>query len=138
MSANHSLVASQLSLAHMPGPHNAQGYAARNLSLSGVSTISGLERLEVGSLFLKGIADDNDRPRPKHENIGPSSLVVLTSAGELLAAGETFSVDTATGTLVVPRIGTHEITGDVDHLGNSVRNMVLQNPEIRCAATDCS
>ncbi|CAM9201060.1 unnamed protein product [Hapterophycus canaliculatus] len=118
------------------GDIDFQGYAARNLSLSGVSTISGLDRLEVRGLFLtapsaEDAAAGDDRHQLKHGGIGPASLAVLTSEGELLAASGAFSVDPATETLHTPRIGPHEVAGDVDHLRNTIRNVVLESAEIR-------
>lgn len=113
-----------------------QGYAARNLSLSGVSKITGLDRLEVRGLFV-GIPASNGNAgrgsRTAEKVSGPSPLAVLTSEGELLSAGEDFSVDAETGTFRAPRIGPHEVTGEVDFLGNGVRNAVLESPEIRQA-----
>lgn len=58
-------------------------------------------------------------------------MAILTNEGELLSAGEAFSVDPGTGTFLAPRIGPHEVTGEVDFLGNGVRNAVLESPEIR-------
>lgn len=58
-------------------------------------------------------------------------MMVVTAKGEVRAAGEAISVETGTGTLSVPRIGPHDVAGDVDFLGNCLRNAVLESPEIR-------
>ena len=60
-------------------------------------------------------------------------MVILTNEGELLSAGEGFSVDPGTGTFLAPRIGPLAVTGEVDFLGNGVRNAVFESPEIRQA-----
>lgn len=58
-------------------------------------------------------------------------MAILTIKGELLSAGVAFSVDPATGTFLAPRIGPHQVTGEVDFRGNGVRNAVLESPDIR-------
>ncbi len=111
-----------------------QGYAARNLSLSGVSKITGLHRLEVREIFIGTPASEGGAGDDSHKaqkQVGPIPITVLTNEGELLSAGETFSVDIETGTFRAPRIGPHEVVGDVDFLGNGVQNAVLESPEIR-------
>lgn len=111
-----------------------QGYAARNLSLSGVSKITGLHRLEVRELFIGTAASEGGAGSDSHkaeQPVGPISITVLTNEGELLSAGEAFSVDVGTGTFRAQRIGPHEVAGEVDFLRNSVRNAVLESPEIR-------
>lgn len=115
-----------------------QGFTARNISLSGVSSITGLDRLEVRGLFIgappHGETTDNNYRNGNEQAtpVGPSSIAILKGDGELLSAGEAFSVDTVTGTLLTPRLGPHEVTGDVDLVGNTMRNAVLESPEIRC------
>lgn len=58
-------------------------------------------------------------------------MAIVTSEGRLRSAGGSISVDSATGTFQVPRIGAHEVVGDVDFLGNGIRNAVLERPNIR-------
>lgn len=119
-----------------------QGFSARNISLSGVSSITGLDRLEVRRLFI-GVAppgetaDNNYRSgNEQADPVGPSSIAILKGDGELLSAGEAFSVNPVTGTLLAPRLGPHEVTGDVDLVGNTMRNAVLESPEIRCGLAE--
>ncbi|CAN0082558.1 unnamed protein product, partial [Ectocarpus sp. 8 AP-2014] len=125
------------------GPHlqhgdvDFQGFTARNISLSGVSSITGLHRLEVRRLFIgvppPGETTDNNHSsgNEQADPVGPSSIAILKGDGELLSAGEAFSVNPVTGTLLAPRLGPHEVTGDVDLVGNTMRNAVLESPEIR-------
>ncbi|CAM9167242.1 unnamed protein product [Ectocarpus sp. 12 AP-2014] len=125
------------------GPHlqhgdvDFQGFSARNISLSGVSSITGLDRLEVGRLFIgvpppEETTDNNYRSgNEQADPVGPSSFTILTGDGELLSAGEAFTVNPVTRTLLAPRLGPHEVTGDVDLVGNTMRNAVLESPEIR-------
>ena len=100
-----------------------------------MSTIAGLDRLEVRSLSISTRfgedAATRERGKPDQLQDGPASVAILTIKGELLSAGEAFSVDPGTGTFLAPRIGPHAVTGEVDFLGNGVRNAVLESPEIR-------
>lgn len=74
-----------------------------------------------------------DGRRTESTPVLPSAIAVLTSEGELTSASEAFSIDSGTGTLSAPRIGPHEVTGDVDFVGNAVRQAVLESPDIRRA-----
>ena len=58
-------------------------------------------------------------------------MAIVTSQGRLRSAGGSVSIDPVTGTLQAPRIGAHEVVGDVDFLGNGIRNALLESPEIR-------
>lgn len=58
-------------------------------------------------------------------------MAVVTDDGELRSAGEAFLVEPETGTFLASRIGPHEVTGEVNFLGNRVRNAVLESPEVR-------
>ncbi|CAM9302579.1 unnamed protein product [Ectocarpus fasciculatus] len=125
------------------GPHlqhgdiDFQGFTARNISLSGVSSITGLDRLEVRGLFVGALPPGETTDNSYHSGNeqadpeGRSSIAILKGDGELLSAGEAFSVNPVTGTLLAPRLGPHEVTGDVDLVGNTMRNAVLESPEIR-------
>lgn len=103
-----------------------QGYAARNVSLAGVSSLTGLDRLEVGRLSLSGPSASS----ASTGGIVAGQMAVLTAKGELLSAGQAFSVEPETGTFLVPRIGAHDVTGNVDFLGNALLNAVLESPAI--------
>lgn len=100
-----------------------------------MASITGLDSLEVRRLSIstnyEGDNDDSERPKVDRLLGGPASVAILTNDGELRSAGEAFSVDPATRTLLAPRIGPHEVAGEVDFLGNRVRNAVLESPEIR-------
>lgn len=97
--------------------------------------ITGLDRLEVRSLSIathsRGDKTGSESRKGDQLVEGPASVAVLTNGGELLSAGEAFSVDLGSGTFLTPRIGPHEVAGEVDFLGNGVRNVVLESPEIR-------
>lgn len=104
-----------------------QGYAARNVSLAGVSSLTGLDRLEVGRLSLSGPSASS----ASNGGIVAGQMAILTTEGELLSAGQAFSVEPETGTFLAPRIGAHDVTGNVDFLGNALLNTVLESPAIR-------
>lgn len=113
-----------------------QGHTARNISLSGVSTLTGLGRLEVGSLFLPPISHYRHASASSPGSNVSGAVMVLTAEGELRPAGGdvdgTFvSVEPVSGTLLAKKIGPHETTGDVDFLGNTVRGAILESPEIK-------
>lgn len=114
-----------------------QGNAAHNLSLSGVSNLTGLDRLELSQLFLRSHARQAIGPTltPSEDNGG--TLVVMTSEGEVREAGEMFAVEPGTGTLLVQRIGSHTVTGDVDFERHRLENAVLESPDIRYAPVIC-
>lgn len=117
-----------------------QGYTVRNLSLAGVSKITGLDRLEVRGLFISVPSPEGavvGGRRTENIAVGPSAIAILTSEGELSSVSEAFSIDPGTGTLSTPRIGPHEVTGDVDFVGNAVRQAVLESPDIRRANNCC-
>lgn len=60
-------------------------------------------------------------------------MAIITSEGRLGAAVGSISVDSKTGTFQASRIGAHNVVGDVDFLGNGIRNAVLESPDIRYA-----
>lgn len=112
-----------------------QGHTARNLSLSEVSSLTGLDRLEVRELFLASSFPYTSSDSAKRTMSTVSgTLALLTSDGELRSAGGAFYIDHSmegNGTLLAPRIGPHDVAGDVDFLGHVVRNAVLENPSVR-------
>lgn len=59
------------------------------------------------------------------------SVAIVTSQGRLRSGGGSISIDPVTGTLQAPRIGAHEVVGDLDFLGNGIRNALLESPDIR-------
>ena len=96
--------------------------------------------MEVGELFLSGSSLDHPiAASALSEGDGDAAregrggaVAVISRDGRLgSAAGGLVSVDSRTGTLRAPRIGAHEVVGDVDFLGNGVRNAVLESPDIR-------
>lgn len=110
-----------------------QGYTARNITLSDVASLTGLERMEVRQLFLTKPSESKDVEslESREGPIQEGKLAILTNNMELRSAGEAFSVNSQTGTLTVPRLGPHAVLGDVDYLGNTIRNAVLRGPDIR-------
>lgn len=112
---------------------------ACNLSLSGVSSLSGLHRLELGELILSPSRAESSS-NATHLDKGVATVVggamlMLTAKGSVLPAagmvGGGIGVEPGTGTFLAPRIGPHEMTGDVNFLGNRLRNGVLESPHIR-------
>lgn len=96
-----------------------------------MSSITGLDVLEVQRLFLRPPSEASTALSTDLTNIEGGAGMVLTSGGELRSVGDALSVEAVTGTLLAPRIGPHEVTGDMDVLGNTVRNAVLDNPDVR-------
>lgn len=107
-------------------PLSVQGYAARNVSLVGVSSLTGLDRLEVGRLSISSPSSS----AASAAGVVAGEMAMLTADGELLSAGKDFSVELETGTFLAPRIGAHDVTGNVDFLGNGLLNAVLESPTI--------
>lgn len=96
-----------------------------------MSILTGLDRLEVRELFLAHTSSDSAKGTMPTVS---GTLTLLSSDGEVRSAGGAFYIDHSreeNGTLLAPRIGPHDVVGDVNFLGHVVRNAVLENPSVR-------
>lgn len=96
-----------------------------------MSALTGLERLELGRLYIPPLSRARSSPTNAQPEVGGDAIVVLSADGEVRPAGEEFAVDLETGTLRIPKIGSHAITGDVDYGGNMLTGATLESPDVR-------